>query len=227
MGLVVADTRAKRSYAFVVLDSPEDASTAISKLDGTELNGRKINVEIAKPPTSTPAGRVPKEAAEAAAESSATTSEPNGSDEAGAAATTNGSEKKPRTRAPRKKAGATEARIDDADPAASAEAAGGESSTQQRAARGNNGTASATKAPVRRKKGPPENGTESETGVFVSNLNRKTEESALQELFKEYDVTSLRLSTFNFGSLKGKSRGFAFVHFANREQQQKALAEVK
>lgn len=38
-----------RGFGFVEMATGEDANTAVSRLNGTELDGRQIKVEIAKP----------------------------------------------------------------------------------------------------------------------------------------------------------------------------------
>ena len=43
------DTGRSRGFAFVEMASSSDAETAISRLNGTELNGRTINVNEARP----------------------------------------------------------------------------------------------------------------------------------------------------------------------------------
>lgn len=63
------------SYGFVTFLSESSALSAISTLDKSELSGRQINVELAKPPTSSPAGRIPKAAAKAAVENGTTEGE--------------------------------------------------------------------------------------------------------------------------------------------------------
>lgn len=42
-------TNQSKGFAFVEMDSDEDADKAMSTLDGQEVNGRKIVVNIAKP----------------------------------------------------------------------------------------------------------------------------------------------------------------------------------
>lgn len=41
---------------------------AVSALDKYDIGGRQVNVELAKPPSQTAAGRIPRQAAKAAAE---------------------------------------------------------------------------------------------------------------------------------------------------------------
>ena len=43
------DTGRSKGFAFVEMDNTQEAKTAISSLNGTEINGRKIAVNEAKP----------------------------------------------------------------------------------------------------------------------------------------------------------------------------------
>jgi cold-inducible RNA-binding protein len=43
------DTGQPRGFAFVEMTNAQDAQTAISQLNGTELNGRALNVNEARP----------------------------------------------------------------------------------------------------------------------------------------------------------------------------------
>lgn len=51
---VVTDqfTNRSRGFGFVEMGSAEEAQQAVSQLDGRELDGRRIKVEVAKPKTS-------------------------------------------------------------------------------------------------------------------------------------------------------------------------------
>lgn len=44
------DTGRSRGFGFVEMASMEDANAAVSRLNGTQLDGRQIKVEIAKSP---------------------------------------------------------------------------------------------------------------------------------------------------------------------------------
>lgn len=47
--LMDRDTGRPRGFGFVTMSSPEEAQTAITALNGTSLDGRDLNVNIAKP----------------------------------------------------------------------------------------------------------------------------------------------------------------------------------
>ncbi|GAA6011953.1 hypothetical protein JCM11491_000115 [Sporobolomyces phaffii] len=62
-------------YGFVTFPSEDDATKAVSQLDKSEISGRQINVELAKPmpaTNGTAAARAPKRAAKKAAETAVT-----------------------------------------------------------------------------------------------------------------------------------------------------------
>jgi cold-inducible RNA-binding protein len=49
-------TNRPRGFAFVTMSTPEEAQNAITALNGTELDGRSITVNVAKPREERPAG---------------------------------------------------------------------------------------------------------------------------------------------------------------------------
>jgi|SRR5882724_2635594 len=48
-------TGRSRGFAFVAMDTPDDAQKAVAKLHGQDLNGRKLTVSEARPPAERPA----------------------------------------------------------------------------------------------------------------------------------------------------------------------------
>jgi RNA recognition motif-containing protein len=50
------DTGRSRGFGFVEMATPEEAEQAVSKLNGTNLDGRTIQVEKAKAPSGGPGG---------------------------------------------------------------------------------------------------------------------------------------------------------------------------
>ena len=44
------DTGRPRGFAFITMGTPEEAQKAIDALNGTELGGRTLNVNMARPP---------------------------------------------------------------------------------------------------------------------------------------------------------------------------------
>ncbi|SCV72162.1 BQ2448_4856 [Microbotryum intermedium] len=57
-----------RGYGFVTFSSETEATVAVAALDKSDLQGRQINVELAKPPTESNAGRTIRDAAQKAAD---------------------------------------------------------------------------------------------------------------------------------------------------------------
>ncbi|HXC36510.1 MAG TPA: RNA-binding protein [Candidatus Acidoferrales bacterium] len=49
-------TNRSRGFAFVTMSTPEEAQKAIDGLNGTDLGGRAVNVNIAKPREERPSG---------------------------------------------------------------------------------------------------------------------------------------------------------------------------
>lgn len=47
------DTNRSKGFGFVEMDNAQEAATAISRLNGTDLDGRSLNVSEAKPKTET------------------------------------------------------------------------------------------------------------------------------------------------------------------------------
>jgi len=45
------DSGRSRGFGFVTMDAPASAAKAIEEMDGVELDGRTINVSVAKPKT--------------------------------------------------------------------------------------------------------------------------------------------------------------------------------
>ena len=61
------------------------------------------------------------------------------------------------------------------------------------------------------------------TRLFVGNLSYQTMENDLQDYFSQ--VGSVNSVNLMLDKMTGKSRGFAFVEFANREDADKAIEQ--
>ena len=215
------------SYGFVTYETAEAAQSAVSQLDKTELQGREINVEVAKPPS---AQSVARRAAAAAAANA-------GTDGAPSAVDGEASKKKKSKRAPRKKAASRRPRADDeteeagdaplestpgeavngsgdstlaastATGVADADAPLTGSTRGTRAGRGRGGAAREGGA-RRERKGPPQNGEPSKTLVYVSNLPFSvSDESLRDEVFAGCAVKSATVVKRKFGAAAGRSKG--------------------
>ncbi|KAK4698772.1 hypothetical protein P7C70_g7496, partial [Phenoliferia sp. Uapishka_3] len=221
-------------YGFVTFAEEADALKAISTLDKSEIAGRQINVELAKPPTATPAGRAPREAAQAAVNSNAVTTE-EGVD--GAAAPKARKPRAKRPKGPRKpradgeteEAGDAPAEVKDVTAQLAATTLDGEGAANGRARGGRrgartapDGTSAAPRAP-RAPHGPP-TGEPSKTLLFVSNLAFSVTDETLKTFFADFKVKTARVVTKKFGPGEGRSKGFGFVDLESEADQQAALA---
>jgi len=219
-------SRGSRSlgYGFVEMESEEEANKSVELLNKKTIDGREINVEVARP-------REERAPAPAAAE---------GSSPAGDAAT--GSPAKPRGRGRggnRRPAGASGS---PASPAVGGDApAPSAAAPKKRAPRkkpvekseagaptGDAASPSAV-APRRAPRAPraPRNDadrTPSKTTLFVANLPFTVDDAQLADIFKGLNIKSahvVRKSNNN-----AKSKGFGFVEFNSEEEQLKALEQV-
>jgi len=230
VGKVTADniiTRGPRSlgYGFVELSSEEEAQKAIAKLNKSDLDGRQINVEIARPRDQTsqdgaaPAGdsaaqprqrrrRQPRAAAAPAADGAVAAAAP-------------GSPKQRRQRKPRPAAAAGAATT----PATTTPAAaGGDAAADGRrpARRGRGRRFAGRFQRFRRDRTDEQPRIPSTTTLFVANLHYQIDNEGLAEIFKENNPVKAYVVQTN----NGRSRGFGFVEFGNEADQQNALKNI-
>ncbi|KAG0304885.1 hypothetical protein BGZ98_004849, partial [Dissophora globulifera] len=174
-------TRGPRSlgFGFVAFETLEQAEVAAKTYHKTELGGREINVEVAKPRVERPpkAPKQPKgEIKEAAAspEAAADGAEVEGEEgTAPQAAASNGEAKEVKEGSGRRKrSGRRSGRKDANDNEEGAEGTSGANAGQ-------------AKSWAPRQVGPP-----SKTTVFVANLPFAMEDEGLKELFKDYKLAS-------------------------------------
>jgi RNA recognition motif-containing protein len=198
-------TRGPRSlgYCFVELDSEEDAQKAVQLMNKKEINGRPINVEIAKPQDETKE-RQPREPREPR--------EPRAPKAEGE----NGARRRPRRRTGRKKEEESEA------PASKAENENKEDEDRPRRRprnRRNRGPGSPGEKRV-----PNEEKEESKTTLFVANLPFSLDDDGFAKV-----VTDLNLKLKAAHVVKkrnGRSKGYGFIEFDTQEDQQKALGAL-
>lgn len=214
-------------YAFVDVAKKEEADKAITELSGKEILERKVSVQVARKPGTSPAAAANGEA-------------PNNGDK----------------RAPRRgrggfrggRSGGRGSRFRDtitADPTETPAPSAAAHSTPVTAITEAPKTTT-TEAPAadadkgprgpRRKRGPPENGVASTTKVMVANLPYELSESALKELFAAYNPESAKIALrpiprFMVRKLQArgearKGRGFGFVTLPSEEMQKKAVDEM-
>jgi len=249
-------TRGPRSlgYGFVELSSAEEAEQAIIKLNKSDLDGRQINVEIARPreqtsqDVSTSPGantgrprqrrRRPQRPAGAATTGApATTAPAAGGDgvSAAPAATSGGSLSPARTRRPRRVRAAGGA---SAAPTAGASGSAPAPSTTTAAPAGQaDGTADDGRRPARRGRGGRR------YGRYPRYRRQRTDEQPRIPSTTTLFVANLHYQIDNEGlatifkdhnpvkayvvqTNSGRSRGFGFVEFANEPDQQNALKSI-
>ncbi|RVD84697.1 uncharacterized protein DFL_006426 [Arthrobotrys flagrans] len=212
-------------YAFVDVAKKEEADKAITELSGKEILERKVSVQVARKPGTSPAAAA------------------NG--EAGS----NGDKRGPRRgrggfrggrsggRGPRFR-DTTAAPVDTPAPSAAAHSTPVTATTEAPNATTEAPAADADKGPrgPRRKRGPPENGVASTTKVMVANLPYELSEAALKDLFAAYNPESAKIALrpiprFMVRKLQArgearKGRGFGFVTLPSEEMQKKAVEEM-
>ncbi|KAK6504395.1 hypothetical protein TWF506_002594 [Arthrobotrys conoides] len=212
-------------YAFVDVAKKEEADKAITELSGKEILERKVSVQVARKPGTSPAAAANGEAA-------------NNGDKRGprrgrggfrgGRGGPRGSRFRDNTAAP----------ADTPAPSAAAHSTPVTATTEAPKTTTEAPAADADKGPrgPRRKRGPPENGVASTTKVMVANLPYELSESALKELFAAYNPESAKIALrpiprFMVRKLQArgearKGRGFGFVTLPSEEMQKKAVDEM-
>jgi len=194
-------TRGPRSlgYGFVEFETEAEATKAVAAMNKKQIDGREINVEIAKP-----------------REAGAGEPKPNG--DGGA----------PRRGGFRGGFGGRGRRRGGSSPPFSGERTGefqgrprgrgGFRGRERNTAPRNRSDSGSSPAPEG-ERGPR---TPSATTLFVANLPFSVEDQALTDIFKEFNPTSAHVVI----KRNGRSKGFGFVEFKTPEEQQKALAAM-
>lgn len=244
-------------YGFVTFANAEDAEKAVSIADKSEIDGRIINAEIAKPAPGTPGGAIPRAAAKAAKASKATSAghtndeakvgEENKENHTDQPSPTSSKSRRSKLRGrgrfrrggqPRRLAGESKPDANGEDHGAATDAstppeADQDDKPRSKRARGRRGkgTPRSPGAPGRFSRRPkrtgPPEGEPSKTLLFVANLPFDVTEEQLKEFFSSYSVTSAHVIRRKFGAGAGRSKGFGFVEFENEEAQLKALQETE
>ncbi|CAH7674182.1 hypothetical protein BY996DRAFT_7165007 [Phakopsora pachyrhizi] len=214
-------------YGFVTYATAEEAEKAVESTDKIEVDGRTINVEIAKP---TPAGKAYRGQANGDKKSG---DEENEGESRGPKARRwrgrgrwRGGARSGRSRRPPNgnKSDASVAEDHGATTDTSAQNDDPEiNKATSRRSRSRRGKGTRGEGRPRRV-GPPE-GPPSKTLLFVGNLSFGLTDEAFKDFFSSYSVVSAHIVRRRYGSTQGKSKGFGFVDFADEESQQKALEE--
>jgi len=222
-------------YGFVTVKSLETAQKACEQLDKTDLEGRQVVIEVAKPSEQKDKERAERRAKRRAGRArgrappgEVTEAEANGEAEKPdaaieASADTEGDKRKPRKkRAPHKKGkktaeGASAEGTEGAN--AEGEAASATAAKRQRTPRTRRAPRPAGEEPL---------GDPSKTVLFVANLGFNIEDAGLAELFKDagINVISARIVRRRWGKPR-KSKGYGFVDVGGEEEQKKAIAALE
>jgi RNA recognition motif-containing protein len=222
----VADTkvirRGRRSlgYGFVDFVNEDDAKKAVEAMDHKDLDGRALNVELAKPRQDEPADQ---QTSTNAAPSNANTEAKDGDD---FTAQRGGR----RTRGTRGGRGGRGGARGGASPSTGVRGGRGGRRGGRGGARGGNNNNNGGAAPATnntqqkkpREQKPAAESAPSKTTLFVANLPFAVDNVALAKIFDGFNVTQARVVT----TRNGRSRGYGFVTLANEEEQQKALKAV-
>ncbi|RKP36035.1 hypothetical protein BJ085DRAFT_12179, partial [Dimargaris cristalligena] len=216
-------TRGSRSlgYGFIAFETPEAAEAAVASCNKKELNGRTVNVELARPKGDSPAheGRPPRRS--------------EGRVRIRGAAATAAAGGKRRFARRDQAEGESDETAGPQDHQASspqAEAAGEDAdgtqghSRPRGRGRGRRQPANPRRFPRRSRTNVEEEGTPSTNTVFVANLAFETTEDMLATVFKDYKVASIHIITRRPG---GRSKGFGFVVFEDESEQKRALANAE
>ncbi|KAF9309346.1 hypothetical protein BG000_003619, partial [Podila horticola] len=217
-------TRGTRSlgYGFVAYETLAQAEAAAAAYNKTELGGREINVEVAKPkverPAATPKERAPKK--EKAPREAAPASNEDESDvkpRTGRAARSR-SNRKSGSRNKTRNEG-EEGTADESPKDESKESRPKRTRARKSGRKEGNGESPASTPAAPRTVGPP-----SKTTVFVANLPFAMEDDGLKALFAEFKVASAHVVRRR-GS--GRSKGFGFVELVDEAEQQNVIEKMK
>ncbi|ORY38537.1 hypothetical protein BCR33DRAFT_682303, partial [Rhizoclosmatium globosum] len=235
-----------QGYGFVSFTTEEAVAKAVETLAKSELNGRVINVDAARPrevkepqpPPTAPKKKTRKprgkkedagEGAEARIDSAPVTAEEGVA--APASVTANASDNtdaKPlkkrnsRSKKSKKPADATTPSAPQTTAvAAEGTAAPATPSDQPQSTTATQPKPRTPRAPRTQK--PRLSGPLSKTSLFVANLPFKVDSAALTKIFSEYSVASAKVVTLR----NGRSKGFGFIELTSEEEQQRVLKDLE
>lgn len=219
-------------YGFVTVQTLESAQKACEQLDKTELEGRQVVIEVAKPSEQKDKERAERRASRRAGRArgrappgEVTEAEANGDvvkaedgNEASAGAEGEAKRKSKKKRLPRKKTVKTES--------ASGEETKGEAAAEGEAAPKKQRAARPKRAP--RPAGEEPQGEPSKNVLFVANLGFNIDDAGLGQLFKDagIDIVSARIVRRRWGKPR-RSKGYGFVDVGGEDEQKKAIAALE
>lgn len=224
-------TRGPRSlgYGFVELDSEEEANKAVELLNKKEIDGRQINVEVARPRAERPEGEAPRRGSFRGRGSGR--GRGRGSGRGGAER----SERPERTGEPRRGRGGRAPQGERAPAAAAAE--GGEADqaaegavrgrrrggSRGRGSRGGAGRGRGGRGGARRADDGPRE--ESDSTLFVANLPFSVTD---EQLKAEFSTGGFNVKAAHVVSrVTGRSKGYGFVEYETKADQARALTEFE
>jgi len=223
-------TRGPRSlgYGFVEMDNETDAENAVKLLDKKEIDGRPINVEVAKPR---------EEGADIAQQANAQGSTRGASTRGGRGGRTRGTRGAsqnggaPRQPGQGQQQGQGQSQGQGQQGQGQSQQGGNGSQQQFRRRRsdeegeGARGGRRRTRGPrTDRPEGEADTRTPSTTTLFVANLPFSVEDDGFAKVLK--DASLAYKSAHVVKKRTGRSKGFGFIEFDNEGDQQKALASL-
>ncbi|KAF2875059.1 hypothetical protein BDV95DRAFT_591802 [Massariosphaeria phaeospora] len=227
-------------YAFVALSTPTEAERAIAELNGKAILERKVSIQLARTP------ETHAEGSGSGAEGNSTEHRRRGSTRGRGRGRGRGARTGRGGRAANGTEGAEGAEQTEGEAPAPAESAPTnvpgqvipltESTNESLTPTKGSDAASKKPAPVRKQRGPPEDGVPSKIKVMVANLPYDLKEDKLLELFQDYSPSTAKIALrpiprFMVKKLQArgearKGRGFGFVTLGSEELQQKACEEM-
>lgn len=193
-------TRGPRSlgYGFVEMESEEDANKAVQMLNKKEIDGRPVNVEVAKPRD------------ESAEDKTKTGTNTQRGGFRGGRGSRGGRGTRGGRGAPRGGRG---------------QQSFGRPSFRPRGAPRSPRQTSPTQQQHQPREKQEENRTPSKTMLFVANLPFKLDDEGFAKIFKDSSLTYKAAHVVR-NQRSGRSKGFGFVEFDNEADQQKALNTI-
>ncbi|KAK4517734.1 uncharacterized protein ATC70_001076 [Mucor velutinosus] len=244
---IITKQRRSLGYGFVRFETEQDAQKAAEDLNSKSLDGREINVEVARPKTDTPADTPQKtrksksnarRRSKSALASSSSIKEEDSvvpvqkQEEDGLVPTTKKEDPAGEKKVKVKKEMPVKQEPREDEVAADTE-------TAERQHQEKTPEQIATEAAARRKRNQKDKKRQnkkkksaekaarvtepSKTTLFVANLPYVTTDDDLNEIFKDYKLVSAHVARMN----NGCSKGYGFVELESEQEQLKALETVK
>lgn len=221
-------------YGFVALVSEDAAKKAVELLNKTELDGREVIIEIAKPSEQKDQEKKEKKAKRKATKRSSKAA-PEGAEANGEAAPATaedapanagtGDAEKPKKK--KKTARKTKAKAETTEGAPATTTATDAESAEKPVKQKKERKPKAPRPP-KRPAGEDPAGEPSKTMLFVANLGFNIDDDGLKDLFTEagIEVVSARIVRMRWGKPR-RSKGYGFVDVGSEDVQQKAITALE